>query len=55
MKCAKCGKPTSEFKMILWTRGPNGNRRYAICPKCEPAVEADNNKDKKPYDVQIRQ
>ncbi len=42
MKCACCGKPKSNLVEILWSKGPNGNRRYKICETCVPKVKKDN-------------
>lgn len=33
MKCEQCGKPSNDIVIIL-KQGPNGFRRYKLCPKC---------------------
>ncbi len=35
-QCEKCGMPSQTLAEILM-RGPNGYRRYKVCPKCAPA------------------
>lgn len=53
-KCERCKKPSETTKQVLWRKGPNGFRKYRICEKCMPAVEADNtSNEKKQSDVQI--
>ena len=46
--CAKCRKPAPVYSLVLW-RGPNGYRRYKLCPACEDAV----NGVKKPKKMRI--
>jgi len=50
-KCQKCGKPAEELTIAL-THGPNGFRRYSVCPKCartsiQPAPATPIKKEKK--------
>lgn len=44
MKCNRCNKTVDKVTEVLWSRGPNGNRRYKICDKCLPEVKKDNEK-----------
>lgn len=32
-KCQKCGKPADQLTFTL-AHGPNGYRRYGLCPTC---------------------
>jgi endogenous inhibitor of DNA gyrase (YacG/DUF329 family) len=38
MKCAKCGKQSTELKQVLCI-GNKGYRKYLLCPKCRKEVE----------------
>ncbi len=42
MKCDRCKKVVGKVTEVLWSRGPNGNRRYKICDRCLPEVKKDN-------------
>jgi len=46
MKCDRCKKVVGKVTEVLWSRGPNGNRRYRLCDRCLAEVKKDNEKRK---------
>jgi len=43
-QCPRCNKFSEEFVETLW-RGPNGMRRYLLCPKCSASVSSPSKSD----------
>jgi len=41
MKCSRCKKHVEVVLLILWPKGPNGNRVYELCSTCAKVVEAE--------------